>query len=86
MKKFLASFALLLFLSSCSEYQNALKSEDVAVKFVSATKMYEANKYSKAIRLFEQIISIKKAFFFTFFSLSNFFNFASSTILKNIQS
>lgn len=55
MKKFLASFALLLFLSSCSEYQNALKSEDVAVKFASATKMYEANKYSKAIRLFEQI-------------------------------
>lgn len=55
MKKFLASFALLLFLSSCSDYQNALKSEDVVVKFVSATKMYEANKYSKAIRLFEQI-------------------------------
>jgi len=55
MKKFLALFAIILFLSSCSEYQNALKSEDVAVKFVSATKMYEAKKYNKAIRLFEQI-------------------------------
>lgn len=55
MKKFLALFAVIVFLSSCSEYQKALKSEDVAVKFVSATKMYEAKKYSKAIRLFEQI-------------------------------
>ena len=55
MKKFLALFAVVLFLSSCSEYQKALKSEDVAVKFVSATKMYEAKKYNKAIRLFEQI-------------------------------
>jgi outer membrane protein assembly factor BamD len=55
MKKFLALFAVVLFLSSCSEYQKALKSEDPAVKFVSATKMYEAKKYGKAIRLFEQI-------------------------------
>ena len=55
MKKFLALFAVILFLSSCSEYQRALKSEDVAVKFASATKMYDAKKYNKAIRLFEQI-------------------------------
>ena len=55
MKKFLAIFTVIVFLSSCSEYQKALKSEDVAVKFVSATKMYEAKKYNKAIRLFEQI-------------------------------
>jgi outer membrane protein assembly factor BamD len=55
MKKFFALFAVVIFLSSCSEYQKALKSEDVAVKFVSATKMYDAKKYGKAIRLFEQI-------------------------------
>ncbi len=55
MKKFFALFAVIVFLSSCSEYQKALKSEDVAVKFVSATKMYDAKKYGKAIRLFEQI-------------------------------
>ena len=55
MKKFLALFAVIVFLSSCSEYQRALKSEDVAVKFASATKMYDAKKYGKAIRLFEQI-------------------------------
>lgn len=55
MKKLLAIFAITLFLSSCSEYQSALKSEDVAVKFAAATTMYDAKKYSKAIRLFEQI-------------------------------
>ena len=55
MKKFLALFAVIIFLSSCSDYQKALKSEDVAVKFASATKMYDAKKYGKAIRIFEQI-------------------------------
>jgi outer membrane protein assembly factor BamD len=55
MKKFLALFALIIFFSSCSEYQKALKSEDIAVKFAAGTKMYDAQKYSKAIRLFEQI-------------------------------
>ena len=55
MKNFLVLFAVLLFLTSCSDYQRALKSEDVSVKFASATKMYDAKKYGKAIRLFEQI-------------------------------
>ncbi|HNP32620.1 MAG TPA: outer membrane protein assembly factor BamD [Flavobacterium sp.] len=55
MKKVLALFAIILFLASCSDYQRALKSDDIAVKFTSATKMYEAKKYGKAIRLFEQI-------------------------------
>ncbi|MDI1255214.1 MAG: outer membrane protein assembly factor BamD [Flavobacterium sp.] len=51
-------FALLLVLvvfSACSPYQKALKSEDVGLKFDVATKMYEKGKYTKAIRLFEQI-------------------------------
>ncbi len=43
------------FLMSCSEYQKALKSEDIAVKNEVANKMYEAGKYNKAIRLYEQI-------------------------------
>ncbi|RRJ90198.1 outer membrane protein assembly factor BamD [Flavobacterium macacae] len=42
-------------LGSCSSYQKALKSEDVSVKYDVASKMYEAEKYTKAIRLFEQI-------------------------------
>lgn len=40
---------------SCNEYQKALKNEDVAVKFNISTQLYDAGKYSKAIRLFEQI-------------------------------
>ena len=55
MKKFFVLIALVVFFSSCNEYQKAMKSEDVSVKFDVATKMYEAGKYGKAIRLFEQI-------------------------------
>ena len=55
MKKFLVLFAVVVFLSSCSDYQKALKSEDTAVKFAASTKLYDAKKYGKAIRLFEQI-------------------------------
>lgn len=46
---------LLLLFSSCSEYQDALKSEDIAVKYKEAEKQFESGKYNKAIRLFEQL-------------------------------
>jgi outer membrane protein assembly factor BamD len=55
MKRFLAVLALVFVLSSCSHYQKALKSEDTEVKFTAAADMYQKGKYSKAIRLFEQI-------------------------------
>ncbi len=55
MKKIISLLLIVLVLSSCSEYQKALKNEDVAVKFEMATKLYEAGSYPKAIRLFEQI-------------------------------
>ena len=55
MKKIVALLLLTLALGSCGEYQKALKSEDVAVKYELAEKLYDAGKYSKAIRLFEQI-------------------------------
>jgi len=55
MKKFLAVLLLTVVLSSCGEYQKAIKSEDVGVKFDQAVKQYEKGKYNKAIRLFEQI-------------------------------
>jgi outer membrane protein assembly factor BamD len=55
MKKFISIITLFVVLSSCGEYQKALKSEDIAVKFGLATKLYDQGKYSKAIRLFEQI-------------------------------
>lgn len=55
MKKFLSILLFSLILSSCSEYQKAVKSEDLAVKYSAAEKLYEKGKYSKAIRLFEQM-------------------------------
>ena len=55
MKNFFAAILLVFLLGSCSEYQKALKSEVPEVKYDAAAKMYEKGKYSKAIRLFEQI-------------------------------
>lgn len=46
------SFFMLI---SCSELQKALKSEDVGLKYSTAEKLYDAEKYKKAIRLFDQI-------------------------------
>jgi outer membrane protein assembly factor BamD len=56
MKNFLVILLVIISLSSCSEYHKALKSEDVAVKFAKGTELYDAGKYNKANRLFEQIV------------------------------
>lgn len=52
-------FYILLFLAftltSCSEFQKALKSDDIKTKYEVADKLYTKEKYMKAIRLFEQI-------------------------------
>ncbi|MFN3639516.1 MAG: outer membrane protein assembly factor BamD [Flavobacterium sp.] len=55
MNKHFSLLLILVFFASCSPYQKALKSEDVAVKYPMAEKLYEEKKYTKAIRLFEQI-------------------------------
>jgi outer membrane protein assembly factor BamD len=55
MKKIIYLVLTVALLSSCNEYQKALKSEDVAVKFEMGTKLYDAGKYSKALKIFEQI-------------------------------
>ncbi|WP_296682251.1 outer membrane protein assembly factor BamD [Flavobacterium sp.] len=55
MKKIVSLLLVIVLFSSCNEYQKALKSEDVAIKFDVATKMYEVKSYNKALRLFEQI-------------------------------
>ncbi|MCG9792601.1 outer membrane protein assembly factor BamD [Flavobacterium algicola] len=55
MKKVISLLVLVVFFSSCNEYQKALKNEDIAVKYELGTQLYEAGKYSKAIRLFEQV-------------------------------
>ena len=58
MNKIIYVFLLVVLFSSCSEYQKAVKSEDVEVKLKAATNKYEAGKYEKAIRLFEQIAPV----------------------------
>lgn len=55
MNKIIFILLLLVSLSSCSEYQKALKSEDIELKYTAAKNKYNAGKYGKAIRLFEQI-------------------------------
>jgi outer membrane protein assembly factor BamD len=55
MKKIVSLLLFVILFSSCSEYQKALKKDDVAIKFEMGTKLYDAGNYTKAIRLFEQI-------------------------------
>ncbi len=55
MKKIVSLVLLIALFTSCNEYQKALKKDDVAVKFEMGTKLYDQGKYTKAIRLFEQI-------------------------------
>ena len=56
MKKLLYSISILILISSCSEYQKALNSDEVSVKFNLGTELYDAEKYSKASRLLAQIL------------------------------
>ena len=46
---------MLLVLSSCGEYQKVLNKGTVEEQYKMAVKMYEAQKYGKALRLFEKI-------------------------------
>jgi outer membrane protein assembly factor BamD len=50
---YLLIFSLVLF--SCGEYQKVLNKGTSEEQYKMATKMYEVNNYSKAIRLFEKI-------------------------------
>lgn len=54
-KKIITLFVSILFLTSCGEYHKVLNKGKVDEQYKMAVKMYEANKYSKALRLFEKI-------------------------------
>ena len=56
MKNFFYVLILLTVLSSCSEYQKALKSEDIASKFKMGEALYKEGKYAKANTIFAQIV------------------------------
>ena len=56
MKRAFYILLLAVLLVSCSDFQKALKSEDVAEKFRLGNELYEAGKWSKAYRLLNQIL------------------------------
>ncbi len=57
MNKILFFIFISAFFLSCSPFQKALKSEDLEVKYTEATRLYDLGKYSKALRLFDQLAS-----------------------------
>mgnify|MGYP000162104655 CR=1 FL=1 len=59
MNKFFYILVFLTVFSSCSEYQKALKADGegaIATKFKMGEELYDAGKYSKANRMFAQIV------------------------------
>jgi outer membrane protein assembly factor BamD len=50
--------AMLIIVSSCSQYQKLLKSDDVELKFEKAIEYYEAGSYGRAIGLMNDIIPV----------------------------
>lgn len=49
-------FLLLILLSSCSEYQRLLKSDDFELKYTKAIEFYEEGNYGRAIALLTDVI------------------------------
>jgi outer membrane protein assembly factor BamD len=49
---------LIIFLSSCSEYEKILKSDDFQMKYDVAMKYYEEGDYVRAATLIEQILPV----------------------------
>ncbi len=45
-------------LTSCSTYQDILKSDDIKLKYSTADSLYKAGKYKKSLRLWEQIVPL----------------------------
>jgi outer membrane protein assembly factor BamD len=60
MYKIVFAFVLILFMSSCNEYQKALKSTDLSLQYTTAKELYQAESYKKAIRLFEYLAPVNK--------------------------
>ncbi len=56
MKKGLYILLISILFISCSDFQKAMKSEDVSEKFKMGTELYEAEKWNKSYRLLNQIL------------------------------
>lgn len=55
-KKNITAVLLIIFLSSCSDYQKLLNGSDFAKKYKAAEDYYNEGEFRKANRLFEQVI------------------------------
>ena len=56
MKNFIYILIVFFSLNACSEYQAVLKGEDVAAKFKFGTELYDEGDFTKANRIFVQIV------------------------------
>ena len=56
MKRAIITFLILLTFLSCGEYQKAINGDDIATKFALGTSLFDEGKFTKANRLFEQIV------------------------------
>lgn len=56
MKNLFILLVTLVLLSSCSAYQDTLKSDDIKLKYTMADSLYNAGKYKKSLSLWEQIV------------------------------
>jgi outer membrane protein assembly factor BamD len=60
MNKILYILVFSILFTSCSEYQKALKTDDLVIKTKLGADLYESAKYRKAISLFEQVSPMLK--------------------------
>lgn len=57
-KKIFTYLLLVVFATSCGEYQEVLKSKDLDFKFSKAVEYYEAGEYNKAYPIFDELITL----------------------------
>ena len=57
LKTFTATLSLIFLLVSCGQYQKVLSKGTVSEKYQMATELYKSGKYTKALRLLEQVSS-----------------------------
>jgi len=56
MRKVIYTLSIIMFAVSCSEYQKALNTDEISVKFNLGTELFDNGKFTKASRLFAQIL------------------------------
>jgi outer membrane protein assembly factor BamD len=56
LKKFSVLFLVIILFSACSEYQKVLNKGTTEDQYKMATELYDAEKYNKAIQLFEKVL------------------------------